>query len=67
VFGKLTGPVRRFRGESDTLRNRVEGGASPSAATTPWELIELAAGGVRTARTQQRLLFGFLGQTGLTL
>jgi transposase len=30
-------------------------------------LIELATGGVRHARSDQRLLFGFLGQTGLTL
>jgi hypothetical protein len=31
------------------------------------ELIELATGGVHKARSQQLLLFGFLGQTGLTL
>jgi hypothetical protein len=31
------------------------------------ELIELATGGVHEARSQQLLLFGFLGQTGLTL
>jgi transposase len=31
------------------------------------ELIELATGAVHKARSQQLLLFGFLGQTGLTL
>lgn len=31
------------------------------------ELIELASGGVRRARSQQRVLFGFLGQAGLPL
>jgi transposase len=31
------------------------------------ELIELTTNGVRKARSQQRLLFGFLGQTGLTV
>jgi transposase len=30
-------------------------------------LIELATGGVRQTRSDQRLLFGFPGQTGLAL
>ncbi len=48
--------------------NHLKGGVLANRGDdTVEELIELAAGGVHKARSQQHLLFGFLGQTGLVL